>query len=65
MSGPVYISSDEFTQFLAQKKERERLRAALEEIEAYMEHRYQGRPRNQARIKIKGIVSKALNPDKE
>jgi len=38
----------------------ERLRAALEEIKIYMEHRYQSGPMAAARRKINIIVDKAL-----
>ncbi len=38
----------------------ERLRAALEEIDNYMEHRYQSDPMKRARNTIQGIASKAL-----
>jgi hypothetical protein len=43
--------------------ERERLRAALEKINAYIEHRYQSKQMKLARDEIKVITSKALNPD--
>ena len=56
MSGPVLISSDEFTNFLAQKKEIERLKSALEEIAQNM-------PYHVGISHVRQLARKALNPD--
>jgi len=54
------LHDDLITDITNARKEIERLRAALEEINAYMEHRYQDRQVAEARRKIKAITSKAL-----